>query len=812
MKQIYSTGPATEFAPASLRAQSPGAAAANVDAALSAAHYRAPEHPNGAAPVRLALLNSPGGRVLTHVTPAPGGQYFAHTILDVPATADAQLAIQTWGSPLWQTRAPESTADLPDLPYLPVADVLDDATLRDWLSSPARRDVLEFVLAALLGTEPHERVIVAASAADVATVVYAVTRALPPGLLDEFTFSTYEADPLTCPARLVGHDPGEGNDLPEACYRGAGVAVNPATGRKSELPVSVPFAAFAADRLAAGDGAAIDELKATWQRFNLKEPRQFDLVTRLARGTGVLTKSEAAEALAYPPLAAWVSARADALKQFLDWALEDRAFAAQSFPRAAQALRQKPDVLSRIAATARDAGLAALAAGDFDRAQTALEVVLPTVAPGKANGVWAEVLNKFPDPSTLPWPARQYLLPRLVRFHARQAGLGDPAAVAPSLEPWLKATPDKLGDLLALDLPRAYHRAAARATLASDGEPTAGTARTLAAFPTLTLELLQPAPGADPGKLFRSLLAEAPAHPWLEDVLARAADLPAATLNEFFEVALAAGVVDADRVIRTQAPRLLSLFAGQSGLDKLGTQLLHDPPADLLRATPLLDFLTQLQSEPQLTPALAARITAVRTVRAYLDAPTFAPEALADTARALAVTPPAVPATAKTETFAAVAATLYKLADRAGLQADLEATLVHFGPVLAAGPVDLYENLLRELRTCTDFARHPNLVPTFLAVALGATQSPELADKLDGLDGHAFAVARDAAYRGGKRLLAEVDRRSADWPRAAQTQWGFLRAAVKPRGFGSRARDAALMFSGAAAASLVWAAWALLVR
>ena len=53
----------------------------------------------------------------------------------------------------------------------------------------------------------------------------------------------------------------------------------------------------------------------------------------------------------------------------------------------------------------------------------------------------------------------------------------------------------------------------------------------------------------------------------------------------------------------------------------------------------------------------------------------------------------------------------------------------------------------------------------FLAVALGANQSPELTGKLDGLDVHAFALAADAAKRGGNRMLTEIDRRSAEWPK-----------------------------------------------
>ncbi len=805
MKQIYSTGTLSNLAPQTVRAASAGAGSAGIDAALALSNYAAPRPDAGPPPVRLALFNSPAGRLLTHVTPTPAGDYFAHTILDVPATADAQLAIQTWGSPLWQTRSPDSSADLPDLPHLPVADVLDDAALQAWLAAPARRDLLEFVLTALLGTPADTRIVVAAPAADVATAVYAVTRVLPPSLLDTFSFSTYEADPAACPARLVGHDPGP-DDLPEACYHGSAVGCNPATGRKSDLATDVPFAAFAVAKLAAGDFTPLDEVKTTWERFGLNDARQFDLVYRLSRGTGVLTQREASQALSYPPLAAWVSARADALQQFLEWALDDRAFAATSFPRAVQTLRQKPEVTARLAQTVRDAGTKALKAGDLARAANALEVILPTVAPTKANAVWGELLAQLTDPAALGWPARQYLLPRFVRFKQQQGATGVDAA----LQKWLAAGPDQFADVLALDLPRAYHLAAARAAIGPAG-PAPDVTRILARHPALVLTLLQPADGTDPGKLFAALLAEAPSQPWFEQVLANAADYPAGVLNQFFEASLAAGMIDADRVVRTQGPRLLQLFAGQTGLDKLGTQFLAAPPADLLHNAGVLNFLAALQSEPQVTETLAGRIAAVRAIKAYLDAPTFTAPDLAATAAALAVTPPAVPPTAKAELFDAVAAALVGRADGAGLQTDLEMALVHLGPVLAVDSTDLYENLLRDLRTRTDFGRHPNLVPTFLAVALGATKSPELAGKLDGLDGHAFAVASDAARRGGRRLLAGVTRQAQDWPRAARTQWGFLVAAVEPRGVGEFFRDAGLVLAGGVAASAAWGMW-LLVR
>ena len=103
----------------------------------------------------------------------------------------------------------------------------------------------------LLTTPATTRITLAAAAEDVAKIVYAVTRCLPSSLLNDFTFSTYEADPLACAARLVGHDTGSTTvDLPDACYAGSSVAYNPAIERKTTLRHEVPFAEFAVNALA----------------------------------------------------------------------------------------------------------------------------------------------------------------------------------------------------------------------------------------------------------------------------------------------------------------------------------------------------------------------------------------------------------------------------------------------------------------------------------------------------------------------------------------------------------------------------------
>ena len=79
-----------------------------------------------------------------------------------------------------------------------------------------------------------------------------------------------------------------------------------------------------------------------------------------------------------------------------------------------------------------------------------------------------ELLATLPEPGTLTWDIRCYLLPRLVRLKPLAPG----QTLDPSLERWLRVHADRLGSVLALDLPQAYQVAVCLTCLAQEGEPT----------------------------------------------------------------------------------------------------------------------------------------------------------------------------------------------------------------------------------------------------------------------------------------------------------------------------------------------------
>jgi hypothetical protein len=756
-------------------------------------------------PIRLSFLTTPdAGRVLTHVVPN-GGTAYSHSLINVPAGTDAHTAIQTWGSPHWQRHEPSDGHTLPDLSFLPVADVLDDESLKVWLAEPSHRDMLEYVFTALLTAPTDARIVLAAPAGDVALVVYAVTRAFPTSLTDDLTFSTYEADPLACKARIIGRDPGRaGWDLPDACYRDGVYGYNPTSGRKALLPRDVGFAAFALQSLASGDVAQLDELRGTWQRLGLTDHAPFDLIDRIARDSGELAKYEIASAVQTPSVAVWISSRPIAVNQITEWALDDREFATGTFPKIVQAIRQRPKDLADLAQQIKQAGFDAVTAGDVNRVGNAFDVIFPLAAPAKAAGIWTELLAKFADPAKLDWPMRWHLLPRLIRSRNQSGGSHD-------FSKWLDVPVEKLGELLALEIPKPLTLQAVRRTVerseSSDADM-AKVARALAANPELARTVLQTSDESEldrSAKLFDALLDAAPEQPWFEELVGHASDYPAPLLNRFFESELARERVDADRVVRTHGDSLLTLFAGRSGLNTLGLRFLGNPPTDLLNNAGLLGFLSKLKEQESTGEELKSRIAAVETVRGYLDKPTFDADAMKAVAASLELNPTPLPATAKTEAFRAIARELTARADADTFPADLEAAMIHLGPVLAKGPSDLFQDLLREFRQSPSFATHHNQVSSTLAVALGAVKSPELSGQLEGLEPDAFAIASDAAKSRKRAILDAIEKRSEEWSKEARAKWGFLREAVRPpqTRYG---RDAFCIAFGAALVGIGWLA------
>jgi len=770
------------------RAASPGVPLERLQAARMFAGA-APPAGFAEAPERLALLDTPLGRVLTHSAGA-GDDRFTHLLLDVPDTLDADHAARTWASPLWRRRDEPGGTDLPDLPFPPVADTINDESLWLFLADERNRRLVRFALAALV--QGNDKVIIAAPPETVARVVHAVGRAVPQSLLDELTFSTYEADPLVSPARVVGTcwPDAQNCDLSAAAYGPGFASINTFTDRASETVGDSQFAAFAVSSLAEGHAERLDEFRTTWQQLNVRDHRLLDLVYRVHAGEATLTAADAKSALQHAGLTNWLVARPGTVEQLLDLALADAEFAAGPFARAVLALRGNGDVLRRLTDRALEAGFDALRKGDVSTAATALETILPTVAPAKTPNVWAEAMARLPEPAALKWPARRFLLPRLAApgVSAREM-----------LAPWLQVEPQHLADALSLGLSPACQTELADAALNADPPADAAVAA-LAAHPRLAVKAVAalaeraglPRARAALAGLFRA----APQENWLSRLTCSASELPPGLLGAAVELALDHGQARPGELIRAHGADLPELLSDTPGLARLAAAFLAEPPPDLIDNTAALGFLAQLENKSQVSEATKARAAAARRIHDFLREPVLGEDDLRSLAAAWTLEPRVVPAEVRGRVVRALVDALTREAGSTEAQARLEAVLARLGPVLADSPANLFRELTAALTARKSVWRAREMPAALMAVSLGAAEDPVLSATLDGLDGDAYALAVSACQRSG-RYIREFDRRSALWPRPARMQWKFLARAVRPYTARGLARDAAIFLTGA---------------
>jgi hypothetical protein len=812
MKQVYYT---TSLAPSS----SPGAAAAawQVRAASSGvwperqqsllplARYAPPPAEEGQPipppPVRLALLQTPEtGRFLIHSNYVAGdgsngqsGTAISHAVLELLPMMDAQHAIQTWGSEFWQQSDPGTVFELPDTLYLPISGRIDDASLTSFLTVPDHKDLLQFLIAAYMTTPPSTRIFLAAPAEDVAHAIYGLTRAIPLPPLENLTFSTYEANPLEANARVIGTSWGNmrTKDLPAACYDGLGVGFNAYSGTKTAMNTSLSFVDFAVQSLATGKTTALDEFRSNWQRLGVKDIAMLDLVYRMARGTGTLTKEESHQALVDPALASWIAARPDALNQFLEWAYDDLEYATGTFPRALQGIRQKPEVMQKLGQAVHEQGMNALKQGKLNRTRNALEVLLPMVAPSKAANVWTEIMQSTQDPDALPWETRGYLLPKFARLKPNAAAQVSDADV----QRWIRIPAEKLDDFLRLDVPPAYRLAAVLHCLEGPTPSLGVVAKALVNHAPLVLVLLaklapQPGGEAKAGNLFDAVLVESAFRNWPEDLVQAGRYLPGSLFDRVMMASLKECQVNVLTIVRDRGTELLELLSGKPSLDVIADRLLQINGDELLADPAVVRFLEGLMSQTHIRADVRERLEAVLTVRDYLRDPSLEEDRLYKASGALALEPAVFPPTM----FDRVRdAAIVKLAHATGdVQSDTETLLLTLAPRSQGGATQLYRDVLHKLLEKKHFAKNLELLHAFLAIAMDATKSPDLPVQLGDLDGEAFALLKQTRKETPKFLDA-LDGRAMNWPRHARQQWHFVKEAVRPpaRGWG---RDFGMVF------------------
>jgi hypothetical protein len=784
-----------------VRAASTGAASERLRAAVRYAGYRLPagmpaETDPAAAPVRLALLDTADlGRLLCHsayVGPDPStgrlGNFFSHLLLDVPAEVDAARAARSWGSRFWR-RGHDGGTELPDAtPHdLAPGGTLDDGALAAFLRRPRRRDMLRFVLQAVLLSRPDQRLFLAAPPEEVALCVYALARALPAPLLAGLTFSTYESEPLGCAARVIGTcwEASAAQDLPSACYAGSGLAFNVTSGRCSPLPGDAPYAAAALAALETGRYADLERFFAAWERLGLQDAGLLYLAWRIDQGGGPVSKEDSQAACGHPCLAALLLGRPPVAEQVVGWALDDAAYRAAVFPPLLEAVRAQPPVVDRLADHLREAGLAALRAPDLDRARLAFEELLRAAAPGRFQNLWRDLFAALQDPSQLPMEARFYLLPRVLDRELDRKSPQD----AERVRRWLAVPPEQLERLLGLDIAPGHKAAACVACLERDPAPGPAVRRTLAKHPDLLLEVL---PGIDPDEraidLFDGALKEMRQVRLANELAGRAAALRPPVLDHCLDAALRRNPAEAEEVIREHGGRLLARLPKGRSVVRLAEGILSDRAADPGAHPRLMEFLGKLPGCPagkHLSDGARRRLEDLLTVTRFHGQPSLEGESLRRVAAALGRLPRASPAATERcqRTLSAAAQALFQHDDE-NVKSALEAVLAVLGPAAGRNPAQLYRDLVATYRQepyARQFWKKPELLCALVAVGFREVGRPGLAAQLDGECRRAAVELVGQVPRNRRtEVRGLLEERAAAWSKAARDSW-LGATAARPR-------------------------------
>jgi hypothetical protein len=231
------------------------------------------------APIRLALLNTPSsGRLLCHAVyigkdPMTGrfGNFFSHSLFEIPEEFEAIHAIQTWKSAFWKTSDDDDLNTLPEVESFPRGNLMTETNLVKLINNEKLKEMFVFLIKAILSDNKYERIFLAAQPQEIALCIYGLVHILPKTLLKNFSFSTYESNPLGCNARVIGTWLGDSpnTDLPSSCYRGSCVGFNLKSNKKIEIKIDRSYVDFVFEEIKSGSFAKITEFKILCESLNI---------------------------------------------------------------------------------------------------------------------------------------------------------------------------------------------------------------------------------------------------------------------------------------------------------------------------------------------------------------------------------------------------------------------------------------------------------------------------------------------------------------------------------------------------------------
>jgi hypothetical protein len=783
-----------------VRAVSSGIDSTRIDAAVKFTGYElhssvaANESTVRVAPIRLALIDTPEiGRIFLRSCyvgkdPVTGrfANFFTHLLLDVPESIDGPQAIGCWGSPFWRSVDGDFGLDLPEVREVPRVNELNEETLAGFLGDELSRRMLTFALAAFLnGTG---RIYLAAPAEEVALCAYGITRLAPTQSAGKLTFSTYESKPLTSYARLVGTcwPATSVAELPSSCYLGSGCGFNRFSGKQTPLETAGTYAEFAVNSASRSDWSRIDGVRNVVSKLGDVSGELLEAVLRIETGNADVPRDVIARLFDDPARSKWAVSRPRMIEQIVEQSAEDQAFGRKALGQVLATLSDDATnrsklilaIAQRVAELAREP--------DDAKARNLLEATLTAVGPNES-AVRHHVFDAVGMPDALSWEMFAYLLRHLPRADSSS---GCPANLE-LRRLWLTPPADRIGPLLALDLPEADRIFACVETIRNDRQAWPQLVQALGAHRSLAFSVLDRLSSdtkslSDTIRFFEAMTTEKDANAWLDAMFQRSSKQPTPLLKPCLRGALARGVLDVELLIETHGEGMVPLLDGED-LTRIVDQCLTAQSS----GAATLAFLEKAAGSAAIDESRRQRIRSRASLESFLARPTLELSALSRVAEAVRGLPIDQRKAQETKILKLVVAELFRVPRKQDAGIAFEHAIEALATMDASGASEIYFRLSQELRRTFrapwrwKLWQRPDLLSAMMGVALGNFRTASLGRLMfrldlktkEDLEYEAHDLAWLVARRGGPKALNALDRRivADSWTQAAIDKWRRFR-------------------------------------
>lgn len=733
------------------------------------------------APVRFSYLKLQNGRRVllraNYIGQDPMTQrynnYFAHVVTDLSPDFTAADAVRKWESSFWIRHDFDGPANL-DEPK----QISDGSITPRQVAEFARshKDLVKFILTTLLFGPKNARVQLATNPEQVILSVAVVAQCLPLSLREDLTFSTYEYDPETSFARIVGTCWHESvpHDLSSMAYQPNGGGYNTLTGRKASLTTASAFIEAAVEAVANQRGQELEAFFGFWKDLQSKEMTLLDLAYRAFSGQD-LTNQELRKASETPALLKrWIQKPAN-LEVLKTQSFQDPAIRSAVLPVAAPLLRaHKPEDHAALVAQVWQLGLKAWTdARNPSALQTGkiyIEEMLPQLIDPKT-AIWKELLGKIQQPAALAWNVREYLLAKFI-----SAGLS--LRSDPDLSAWLRVSVEQLPLLLqSAELNEDFRKIGALECIKQAGLSEAlvnalATRQTLAWDVVLTLmrDDKQRPLAVD---LWQKLLKRQ--YPNLVEKTLQL--LPAE--RDFAEGCLAQGIrqglLEPVAFVRSQGHQGMRRFSSPELLKRLAASAGRECLQNETWQGDLLALLQSGSTEPWFPDGeMGGQLRALLILNEFFERPATYRARLAEIAQTLQQLAPQAPVgkTAQNQVVERLPELLLDAArtEPRRIQTFLENILVTFGSGRAGGSAGLLDKLWLELASQAKTWKTPELVEAFVCIYFGQTSNPKLTE----IGQRTKSIAPklpDLIQDRAPHLLTRIDDSAAKWDNRPRMSW-----------------------------------------